>query len=470
MSNLLTTDTRARALMQEGLLEQLFQDPLFPELQFRAEYKRETWKDRSVEAIRTRTGVITPDLRAIQAMNDPLIGTYDVEQWYVRIAQRGLTVQTDLVLDGLALASLLARDLHTLGLNAGQSMNRLARFPLYNAALYGQARIDTVGGAGVAKHVTRINGFSEAFNVTSRKWEAVSVANPVPARVWNTVTLAWDTVSVTACVPDTAGDEVGPGTLTLAGAYVHVQYDNIVALSASYIVRSGGGNTGIEAIGALDALKLSDIRQGVARLKSLNVPRFEDGYYHAHLSPVAVTQLRNDAEFRLLYRGTGMEQVKDNPYFSGIVAVIEGCVIFENNEAAVPDTIPATYGLQGDNLAAEAYNSATVPIGYALVIGKEAGIEYAKDAIGISEAGITGKIGNWNVTNEGAAIDLGGIQMILRAPIDALMRVVKSSWSFLGAHVVAADYLSARQGSPYADIATGRSRFKRLVTIEHYGA
>jgi hypothetical protein len=56
--------------------------------------------------------------------------------------------------------------------------------------------------------------------------------------------------------------------------------------------------------------------------------------------------------------------------------------------------------------------------------------------------------------------------MILRAPIDRMQRVVSTSWSFFGSHVVGSDYL--KTGAAYDTIpVTASSRYKRLVVIEH---
>jgi len=474
MANLFTSDPKTTQLMQEGLLEGIFLDPVVLETMYRMRYTADPWTDKAVEKVMTRSGVMDTDLAPLSAMVDPTLGTYDFEQWTAAIAPYGKSIATDMEVGELALASLLARDYRILGENAGQVVNKLSRYPLYNAGLWGQSVINTAGALGTAKPVDRINGFTVAWSAANSRFEAVSVSNPLVAYVWNIVGSNWDTVSVTGATPTTAGDAIGPGTLTLAVAYTHVQYDSIVSQHAAFIVRTGGGFSA-EAIGNTDTLKLRDIRNAVGRLKTLGIPRHPDGYYHCDLSTTGVTQLRDDGEFQLMFRGAGMgtDILKDNPYHSSMVAVVEGCIIYENPSAPESDTIPTAFEPNGDKIACAPSNNAGVSMAYGLVTGRDGFKEYRKNTIVSSSAGFTGKVGNWQLEGDiGAKVDVNGIQMIMRAPLDALQKVITCSWHFTGAHVAATDFLAEKRGPAYSTLpvtSITKSRYKRAVVIEHWG-
>ncbi len=449
-------DAATRALIQERLLERLFRDALFPQLLYRKDFVPEQWVDRAQHVVKTRAGLLPPTRTRLNPMEDPSPQAYQVEQMDAYIEHYGGTIDTDIVVAGLTLADLLERDAKTLGLQAGQAINRLARDRLFEAGLYGQT-VTTTAGAGTTKRVPHLNGFTRAFSANTRKFEPVSATNPLVAYFWNSTSSQWDQVSIVGYTPDQANDEVGPGTITLASSYTTTARQPLVASTASYIVRAGGGYS-VDAIGSSDVLTLATIRAAVARLRQMNVQPYDDGTYHVHLDPVSEAQLFADDEMRHLFRGTGFES---DEYSQFVVAEALGCRFYRNNESPTSATVA-----EGDIFPGELVNATGVPIHRVAVLGRECGIEYWKDAVVTTEAGITGKIGAWTITNDGLAVPIERIQMILRAPIDRLQRVVSTSWSFFGGHLMMQDYL--RPGGAYSGANfAGSSRYKRVVVIEH---
>lgn len=455
-----TTNAAVRAMIQEGLLERAFHDSLFPTLLFRKEFQGEQWTERAQEMVKSRRGLIAPNMKTLAPKTDPSPKTYEVEQWNAMIAHYGDTVDTDTVVAGLTLADLLEADAKTAGLQAGQSINRLARNRLYNDAMYGHSVLTSTVN-DVSQPIASLNGFTRAFSSTTKKFEPVSVSNPLAAYVWTGA--AWSAVSITGATPATAGDEVGPGVLTLAAAFNNTARFPIVASTATKIVYSGGGHS-IDDLTAADLFTLAVIRQSVANARKVNVQPCEDGYYHIHLDPIAESQLFDDSEFQLLFRGRGLDRDESDPYASFQIGTVLGCKLYRNNECPLSNTV-ATYAADDDNFSGELTNAAGIPIHRSVFIGRDCAIEYWKDAISSTEAGITGKLGNWNLTANGATVDVDRLQMILRSPLDRMQRVVTTSWSFMGSHVIAPDYLYAGKAFDDATFATGSSRYKRIGLI-----
>jgi hypothetical protein len=74
----------------------------------------------------------------------------------------------------------------------------------------------------------------------------------------------------------------------------------------------------------------------------------------------------------------------------------------------------------------------------------------------VSEAGVTGKIGEFQVVNQGIEVNLENVRLAIRSPIDRLMDMVSATWSITTAFPVPSDVTSG-----------GNERFKRGIVIEH---
>ena len=82
--------------------------------------------------------------------------------------------------------------------------------------------------------------------------------------------------------------------------------------------------------------------------------------------------------------------------------------------------------------------------------------KYVDESAFISEAGVTGKIGQFSVVNGGVAIMLDRIRYVMAAPLDALQQTIRQSWSWTGDMPIPSDALA---GDP--------ARFKRAIIMEH---
>jgi hypothetical protein len=443
-------------IIQQDYLIKAWMDALFPELLYRADATPELWEGkRGEEKLWSRTGLLDPVTEPLVPGNDPNPDQYGIEQWRAIADQYGNNVDTHMPTSHVALANMLLRDVHTLGLNAGQSLNRLARNPLYRAYNAGNTVATVIAAIGAVQiHVASLNGFTEALDN----------GRPVPVSAVNTVTVTFPGIAepdnfVIAAAPDIAAEPFGPGWLTLQNALTVglAARQAVVAEDATVIHRVGGGNS-VDAIAAADILTLQDIIDAVAILEGNDVKAHPDGYYHHHMSTTAKAQVFADNQFQRLHEG-----LPDSAsYRQFIVGVALSCIHYKNTEA--PDNtntgvLRATGATAqvSPQLGAEVVNETGVRIGRTIITGRGSLAEcYMDESAYISEVGVTGKIGQFNVINDGVAVMTDRIRLTVRRPLDKLQQIVANTWSWTGDFPVPTDALVGND-----------ARYKRAVIIEH---
>ncbi len=454
---------QARALVQENLLERAFHDALFPQLLFRGEAADVPWPCNVGDSqLFTAPGLITPKMRPLLPNTDPTPSTYQSEQWQAQAQLYADSIDTNMPTSMVAIVNLFYRNAQQLGMSGGQALNRIVRDRMYNAALSGWSVIDQQATTTTSVHVARLNGFTRARRPTTAgastvRFDTVSSSNPLPVTIFDNG--APVTRNVIAYTPDTAGDEIGPGTLTLDAQVTSVAPRGyIYSYDASDIVRVGGGLR-TDDVSSANTAKLSSIRQAVAQFWTNNVPAHSDGRFHAHADPVSISQFYDDPEFQRL--NTSLPDYVIYKQFA--LGEILNVVFLRNTECPIPQTVApfdgVTFSLD-DPFAGFLYsNGATsgTPIHRVLLTARDGIFEYHNDQSAlITEAGVTGKIGNATVTNNGIEINTDRIQLIIRAPQNRLQDLVSTSWRFIG------DW-PAR-----TDSATGdNARYKRFIAIEH---
>jgi len=113
--------------------------------------------------------------------------------------------------------------------------------------------------------------------------------------------------------------------------------------------------------------------------------------------------------------------------------------------------------VDSEDLGAESINESGVGIGRIVVTGRGALIERALDEKQyVTEAGITGKVGEFSIVNNGIGVETNGVRLILRAPLNRLQDVVAATWSISTSFPVPSDITSG-----------GPQKFKRAIVIEH---
>jgi hypothetical protein len=227
---------------------------------------------------------------------------------------------------------------------------------------------------------------------------------------------------------------------------------------APRIVRSAAGAS-VDAIGPADTLTLQQCINAVAFLRRANVQPHDDGFYHAHISPLSMAQLFADPVFQRLNQSLPEHVI----YKEGFLGYISGIMFFMNTES--PESFnsgnliaTAQSGLYGDEIGSEIVNGQGVQIGRVLITGR--GVVYEKyldESAYVTEAGTTGKIGDFEVVNNNIAILTERIRLVLRAPQDKLQQTVTATWSISTSFPTPSDITAP----------SGPERYKRAIVLEH---
>lgn len=446
-----------RAIVQENALDRMFHDALFPEQLFRAEATAPERWDANVGDNKTFTGkgLIPIDQRPLIPGQDPQPADYALEQWTATQSKWATSIDTNLPTSLAACTNKLTQDISQLGLNAGQTLNRVCRTRLFNAADSGWTVADGAQTGVTTLRVKRLQGFTRARRPdlaagSPVRYDFVSANNPLS--ITKITSAVVTTVNVTGFTPDTPGDEIGPGTLTVDAAVTVADRDPVMASTRTFRVLSGGGNATDALTAGTDILHLVDVRTAVARLRNMNVQPQTDGYFHFHLDPTGETQLFADNEVQRLNIGN----LDSDMYVDFQIGRLMGCIFYRNNE--VPQTgnvfggSSATFSPR-DPLSGELWSngSATTgaPVHRALLVGREAFQEYYVDQTAmITEAGVQGRIERGaTIRNNGVELEVDRIKVIMRAPQDRLQENVATTWAFQGDFVVRTDGATGDQAA-----------------------
>lgn len=445
-------------IIQDNILERVFHDALFPKLLFRSEAQPEKWVGNLGERVTmTRSGEIEVDTTPLIPGQDPVPSTYDVEQWTIEANQYGKSVDTHMPTSHVALAPKVLRDAKNLGLNAGKTLNTLVRDRLYRSYLAGNTvTVDAALISAVQIHVASLNGFTETL--LNGEVTPVNPLAPIEIEFGSGTPPANN--FVIAASPDTATQPLGPGILTLQnplsaalGARVAV-----LAINRSRIIRVGNGES-VDALTGTNIITLNSIIQAVGILSNNNVPPHPGGYYHCHLNTSALTQLYQDAHWQTLHTA-----LPDSiAYRDLVISNIARCLHYENTEspnASNTGTLvssSAASAQMSPQIGGEVVNDSGIQVARVIITGAGAIYEkYLDESKYISEAGVTGKIGNFSIVNNGMQVMTNRIRYIMRAPLDRLQQTVAQSWSWSGDFAIPSDSLTG-----------DNSRFKRSIVIEH---
>jgi hypothetical protein len=450
-----------RAIVQEGFLERAFHDALFPGMIFRQEAVAMPWPQGVGDTyIASAPGLIAPNGKPLAPGVDPVPVSYALEQWEAQLHNYASTIDVNMQTSVQAIVDLLMRNTHQLGLQAAQTLNRLVRNRLYNAAESGRTVANGAGVASTSLRVMRLNGFTRARNPSTTgaskvRFSTVSATNPLAITIG-----ASTSASVVGYTPDTPGDEIGPGVLTLAAAATWSNRDAVVAVDASEVTYVGGG-TSVDSIATTDLPRLQDIRNALYKLRRNNIPVHPDGTYHAHLGPVSETALMADAELQRMNQGTGPANYMYAEFALG--SPFLGVTWVRNNEAPTRLTVYPGDGVtfaEEDAFAPELYATGATTgaeVHRILFTGFGGIMEYFQDPMMyLTDAGITGKIGDLAVSNNGIDVSSDRVKLIIRAPQNRLQDTVAVSWRFVG------------DWPQRTDAATGtNARYKRQSVLLH---
>lgn len=442
-------------IIQDRTLERVFHDALYPRLLYRSEAMAESWAANLGERMTfTRAGLIPVKIQPLTPGQDPTPSTYAFEQWEVEAKQQGDTIDTHMPTSQVSIAPLFMRNTVQLGLNAGETLNRLVRDRLFRAYLGGTTNLAVAGVAGqVSIEVASINGFTETLS--NGRVVPVSSAAPIAA------TVGAESVSVIGAEASNPLDPFGRGRLFLAAALVGSPAIRSVVLATnrSRIVRVGGGSS-VDALTGSSIITMQDIINAVTRMRTMKIPPCSDGFYHVHMTPNGEAQIFADPVFQRLYQSLP----ESAAYRDYAIGQLLGCRFYRDTEN--PNTINSgplvasgSSAQSSGEIGGDVVNGAGVPVDRTIILGGGTIYEkYLDESKYITDAGVTGKIGQFSVVNNGVQVMTNRIRYILRAPLDRLQQVVAQTWSWSGDFAIPSDILT---GDP--------ARFKRAVIIEHAG-
>lgn len=457
-----------RAIVQDHGLEKKFWDGLYPSNLYRKEAGQgERWQGMIGDAkTMTGNGLLPVKAKPIRPGGDATVQKYPREQWLARLEVYGVSQDTHLPTNSVAAASTLMSDIKAAGLSAGMTLNVCARNAIFRAGLSGWTVCNGGNSSSTAVPVMRLNGFTRARNPNLAGgsvvgYEPVSTANPLDIEVYYGG--AFHAVKVTGFSPVTAGDEFGPGTLTIDGSVSLADRSAIRAVDRTAVVRVGGGDA-VDAIGSGDKITLDAIRQALTNLENAKAPKFADGTYHFHMSPLQKQQLFADNETQLLFRGSELKP--GTAYAEYEFGRVMGCTFYTNDQAPQVSTVGDFTGLSAnysddDPFPGELYSSGIAtgtPINRAVVIADGGFNEYYQDDPFITEAGLQGIVKSASAINtDGIDVMVDRVLVFMRPPQDRVQSTVATTWRFIG------DWVFRTDGAvPFG----GKGRYKRLCVVE----
>ena len=414
-----TLPAAIQAIMQPFMLERTFEDALLPDFLYPALATQRPWSANLGDTRTfTRAGLMAPVTTPVTG-SDPTASTYGFEQFSMTMDQYANSVDTNMLQSAMTLSSKYLEDIQTLGVNAGQSLNRIARGRLYAAYGSGTTWVVTAQGSASTTCVVKdATGFDKVYSNST--FVAVSAGTPL------NITINGVANTVTAV-------NLGTNTLTLGTAVTQAVGDTVVSAAAPYSVRPNAKASRYNLAGS-DTATAAAFRAAVAQLRSNNVPTI-GGNYVAHVDPTTESQLYGDADFKQAYQGRGDSRV----FGEMSIGTFLGIDWVRNNEA--PTT---TDGGSGANLTV---HRPIVMGADALISGPFDGMQELLIGTGVDSVPYIRFIG----PAAGAQVAL-----IVRPPQDRLQQNISTSWSWVG------DFAAP------TDITTGTpARYKRAVVIEH---
>lgn len=448
-----------RAIVQEGLLEREFHDSLFPNLLFRRNIPYLPWPAEAGDSfVFSGAGLIEPDQRALAPDLDPDIGSYALEQWTTALYRLAKSIPVAMPTSKRAIVDLFMQSAKRLGLQAAMTMNRSVRNRLYAAGMAGWTNANGAGVASTSLVVYHGNGFTTARNPNTTgaskvRFSDISPTNPLAITIGASTSrnaIGW--------TPDTAGDEFGPGTLTLSAVATWSARDAVRAVDRSDSFFVGGG-THVDDITSTDIPTMQDIRTGITNLRKNQVKPMPDMSYRCHISPDVEKNIFADTELQRLLTGRIDTAMIDD--FA--VGHLLNTYLIANVECPVPTKVypydGVTWSLQ-DPFPGELYStgaSTGVTLDRMLFMGYGALTEYYMDPSAyITEAGITGKMGDLGViTNDGVEVVAERIKLIMRAPLNALQDKVLLSWLWEGDFPMRTDATSPGTAARHKRVLVG---------------
>ncbi|WP_435607711.1 DUF4043 domain-containing protein [Pseudomonas knackmussii] len=421
-------------IIQQGFLEREFQEGIQSRLGFRAIADREEIPNKVGETVtKTRRGLKAPVTTPLNPANNTNLDNgltpsgWTVEQYTLSMNMYGDTIDLNMVTQGVGIAKQFLENAKVNGIQAAQSLDRLARNALFGSYLGGNTRVrTTLGAPALTVAVDDIRGFQ--YVLSNGVMVPVSAGNPM------TVTIGAGSYTLTGVAADGSNVSTSPlgvsGTLTLS-SNVSVSdgtAGNGVVSSVGPSVFRAGNRASTSGLIATDLLTMQTILAAVARLRTNNVPTI-NGMYNFYLDDNQLLELFQDGDFKLLYRGAYGSETYRNGQIIELLGV-----------RFIPTTETYQQTLAG------------VPIRRGILCGQGALVEGDFASTGYSDVG----------DGDSLKAMVDDICMVTREPLDRLQQIIAQSWYWIGGFAVPTDATA----NPTIIPTASNSYFKRAVVIE----
>ena len=431
--------TALQPMIQQGFLEREFEDGLSSVLAYRQAAERESFKVNIGETLtKTRPGLKAPVTTPLTPSTNTNLdnglspSTWTIEQYTLTLAMYGDTIDLNTVTNKVGIKDQFLHNAKANGIQAAQSLDRIARNRLFAAYLGGATRVRTTLGAPAATiNVDDVTGFQTVL--VAGVPTSVSAGNPLNVTVGSNVYIL-NSVTVDGSNVST-GFNGKSGTLTFSTNVTvadGMTGNTVIQAYAPSILRPGNRSNS-NLLQANDTFTLSVVLDAVAKLRSNAVPAI-NGMYNVHLDPISGRQLFADPDFKQLFQG----QDTAKEFRMGRVIELLDCRFIPTTEA--PITAHPT--LAGVNIRRP------------IVCGESALIEGDFDGMGSEDT-----------PSEAIVHDIDGVMQVVRPPLDRLGQIIAQSWYWIGDFCCPTDFTVNSTIVPTASAAY----YKRAVAIEHVG-
>lgn len=439
------------AELQQGFLEREAEEGLDSILAYRRCAIEETLPCAIGETLtRTRKSRKAPVTTPMNPANNTGLdnglssGTFSVEQYSFTMYEYGDTVDVNMMQDLAAIFDNLIANARNNGVQAAQSLERIAQLKLFGAYLGGNTRVRTDLGASstTSCHVDDIRGFTTVL--VNGVVTPISSSNPITVNESSMSSGGvTQSLSVTAATADGTNNSTAPGgisgVLTFAAATAPVNLDALIAQNAAKILRPFGKLT-TAALANQDVFTMALVEDAVAQLRNNGVPPMDDGTYHCILDNTSMRQLWADQDFKVLFAGRATsEEFRD----ADIIKLL-GVTYIPTTEAYVQ--------------APSASIGVNPTVRRPIVLGAESLIQG-------NFQGLEAWLNREGIVPIGDAFLVNHVAHVVRPPLDRLAQIASQSWTWIGDFAVPTDITATSSIIPTASNAL----YKRSVVIEHAG-
>lgn len=435
--------TALQPAIQQGFLEREFREGLQSTLVYRSIADPELFSANVGETVtKTRKGLKAPVTTALNPSSNTNLDNgltpsgWTIEQYVLGIDMYGDTIDLNMVTQHVGIQATFLHNARTNAIQAGQSMDRLARKELLNKYMAGHTRVVTsLGGDGPTIAVDDIRGFQKIIY----NGQLVDVADATGKRL--AVTVGGNAYTLITATPDVTNVSTVlslggiSGTLTMSGNITQAHGAANAPVLAQYrpTMLRPNGRTTTKKLVAADLFSMGLVLDGVTQLRNNGVPRV-GGRYNCYMDHMSGRQLFADPDFKQLYQGS-----------SAAKEFADGQVIELLDVRFIPTTEAVQQALANES-------SASINVHRPILCGAGTLVE-----------GIFEKLAALDVASGSIIEIIDGVAMVTRPPLDRLGQIVGQSWYAITGFVCPTDITADQTIIPTA----ADSLHKRAVMFEH---